>query len=55
MNIEEQIGCGYCANEKTCFIRGKYIYSENRKAGGTAELAANCGKFEHFNKNEHGK
>lgn len=55
MSIDEQRACGYCINEKSCFIRGKYISSDNRKPGGTAELAANCDKFTHFNQKEGGE
>lgn len=55
MNIDEQRGCGYCINEASCLRRSKYMSSGERKRGGTAELAANCDKFTHFNQKEGGE
>lgn len=49
MNTKSQRACGYCAKEKSCKKRAKYMNAE-RKPGGTKELASQCKDFTHFKK-----
>lgn len=47
MSIEKERACGYCAREKSCSKRAKYMRGI-RRTGGTKELAFNCKDFIHF-------
>lgn len=38
--------CGFCKNEEICRIRKDYMESEQRKSGGSADLAKRCGHYD---------
>lgn len=41
----DYIACGFCKNEDICSIRKEYLESDERRAGGTSDLAKKCGKY----------
>lgn len=41
----DYVACGFCKNESICKIRDEYLKSDDRKSGGTTDLAKKCGKY----------